>query len=102
MTHREFCVWLDQYGLGHILEGGIFYGIMWLIFDPIIALTFVLTFYFSRERRDYEIKIGIGLDAWYRGWEVWRWDLWDLVPVSVFYGMVTVWLEMGSLTHLFR
>lgn len=84
MTHGEFCAWADRWGLGHILEGGIFYGIMWLLFRPDIALAFVLTFYFSRERRDYEVKQGLGLDGWYKGWEVWRRDLWDLLPVSAF------------------
>ena len=94
MTHKDFCEWVDKYGLGHILEGGIFYAIVSLLtLSPTIGLVFVLTFYFSRERRDYEIKMNLGLDGWYKGWEVWRWDLLDLLPVSIFYTVVTICLN---------
>jgi hypothetical protein len=53
---------------------------------PAAGLAANVAFWIGRERRDYELRAGIPVRQWWRGWEIWRWtpeDLWPPIAAGV-------------------
>lgn len=70
--------------LGHIGLATLIYIIIFLLSKNILASYLAsIFFYIGRERRDYEIKEEILVKYFYKGWNIFKWDLYDLVPPMI-------------------
>ena len=70
--------------LGHIFISGIIYLLIFITSKNILASYLAaIFFYIGRERRDYEIKENIPTKYFYKGWNIFKWDLYDLIPPMI-------------------
>ncbi|WOE69085.1 hypothetical protein RZR97_08185 [Hydrogenimonas thermophila] len=68
--------------IAHILAGVAFLIVSFFLTKDLLLGAVAATFFFlGRERRDYEIKARIPVRNWYRGWNLFKWDIPDLAVI---------------------
>ena len=84
--------------LGHIFISGIIYLLIFITSKNILASYLAaIFFYIGRERRDYEIKENIPIRDYYKGWNIFKWDLLDLFPSIIFWGIISLLIKYFNL-----
>ena len=79
--------------LQHILIGIAFLALSFVLTKDLLLGAVATTFFFlGRERIDYEIKAHIPVRKWYKGWNVFKWDLPDLSVIPFVWGVYLVYL----------
>jgi len=77
----------------HILVGIASLCISYFLTSNLLLGAVATTFFFlGRERRDYEIKAHIPVRNWYRGWNIFKWDLPDLAVVLFVWCIYLIYL----------